>query len=1556
MTDHPTSQDEARPSFAGMSPERWEHVQHIFAAAVERDPETVSAFLDRECGQDEDLRREVASLLDGHHRAGPVDRLVDDLARTISQARTRALGWEGQSVGRYVVHEALGAGAMGVVHKARDERLGRFVALKFLPPHLGTRPEAKRRFLLEARAAATLDHPNICTIHEIGETVDGQMYIAMPLYEGETLQARLVRGPLAIDDAFAIVLQIAAGLEQAHQHGVVHRDVKPSNVMLLGDGAVKVLDFGVAKVDDVTLTDQEAVLGTVAYMSPEQARGQSVDARADVWSVGVVLYEMLAGTRPFRRDTRQALVDAILTRDPEPVTAWRADVPVDIDDVLRKALAKPAHERYASMSSLAADLTTLIESRRSRPLRAPFPVVRRIPRGDEATAIAAGAERRWVAVLVSVVADYARLVERLSPRDLDALLSTIHEAAADVVRRHGGIVNQAIADDIVALFGVPTAHEDDGLRAVRAAMDIGERVREIGTRVEPLPGVPVGVRSGVHVGLMVARRVVDGPQRYAVTGAPVQVATALAAGARIDEILVSAECQRLVAPFVDAEPASPAIGQPVNGVAVVPFRVLGESGLQTRIEASERAGLTPYTGRDAELATLEGQLAQARGGQGRVTTIVGEAGAGKSRLLYELRERVSTAGVNILQGRCRAPGRTLPYAPFVEILCDALGLRGRTGQEHSEADVAARAIAIDPTLEPFVPFYVHLLSMSGQAFPLPRHLQGEHLRAALLEALTAIVVALAQRTTTLVLLEDWQWVDDASRDALGRMLEIIDAHALLIVVSSRPEPGALAECADAATRIQLGPLNGDASTAIMRAVLNVDRVSVALAARVHERTGGNPFFLEQVCLTLLEEHAVRNHEGEAVATSGVEVLRLPDTVQAVIRTRLDRLDQDSRDVLRVASVIGREFGRTLLGDVLGPDVDPTHALDRLTGSGLIQQTAVLPEPTYRFRHVLTQEVAYDSLLERQRRALHEVVGRTIERRQATRADSLAELLAHHFAQAEVWREAVHYGRQAAAHAAALSQFADALATLERVRGWMAHLPDDEPRVDVLVDLLLHQERVCETLGLRGRQQQIAEELIALLAPRGASARLAQSYLRQGDVATLVKRFAAAERALSTALRISRELGETALERNALRSIGLLRWHEGRHADALRIAESALAIARDTRDDVTVAGDLANIGTILKSLGEYARARASLEEALAMPAIGQDPSKLLYALHNLANVHRSLGDLDRALACLHQANEIARANLLPLKRSFHLTAIAHVYLQQGRIEDALHTYREAVDLSRRARHADGLAQSLRALGDVLFGLGRDAEALPNVQEAAGLFAQLEDGEAEAEMSNRAAVILERTGAPADAAACWEVVRVLRQRLGDAPGELAALEGIARTARQRTAAPEEVIARFEAALALAMTLGDRPREVALRNTLGILAWQRERYPDALRHYEAALRVVRDLGHRAHEGLMLNSLGVTLGRLRRHEEARTALEESVALNRESGEPLLEAHALAALGDIWRAHGRLDDAAHCFEQSLSLRRLIGDRAGEDAMLHRLAEMRSARGEAQASVTPTKD
>ena len=246
---------------------------------------------------------------------------------------------------------------MGVVYRATDTTLGREVALKFLSPHLHSDPTARQRLLQEARAAGALDHPHVAAVHDVGETDDGRLYVAMGYYEGETLEARIARGPLAPEEAVGLALQIAGGLGAAHRAGIVHRDVKPANVMVVPDGGAtcaKVLDFGIAKTDDVDLTQTGESIGTVLYMSPEQLRGEPVDARADVWGVGAVLYEMLAGRRPFSGSYAAAIGYAVLHEDPLPLA--RGDLPDGLEAVVMRCLAKAPEARYASMAELAADL------------------------------------------------------------------------------------------------------------------------------------------------------------------------------------------------------------------------------------------------------------------------------------------------------------------------------------------------------------------------------------------------------------------------------------------------------------------------------------------------------------------------------------------------------------------------------------------------------------------------------------------------------------------------------------------------------------------------------------------------------------------------------------------------------------------------------------------------------------------------------------------------------------------------------------------------------------------------------------------------------------------------------------------------------------------------------------------------------------------------------------------------------------------------------------------------------------------------------------------------
>ena len=280
-----------------------------------------------------------------------------------------ALSTDSLIAGKYRIVEEIGRGGMGVVYKAEDIKLQRPVALKFLPHQWISDPDARERFIQEARAASALDHPNICNIYEIGEAEDDRMYIAMAFYEGESLREKIKHGPLAPEDALGLAIQAATGMAKAHQKGIVHRDIKPANLLITADDVVKVVDFGLAKLaGQVKLTREGTTVGTVAYMSPEQAKGEAVDQRTDIWSLGVVLYEMLSGVLPFKGDYEQTLIHSILQEEPERLGKLRKDLPPGLENIVFKALSKNPGDRYQSMDELLEDLQSVAEG--LKPVRA----------------------------------------------------------------------------------------------------------------------------------------------------------------------------------------------------------------------------------------------------------------------------------------------------------------------------------------------------------------------------------------------------------------------------------------------------------------------------------------------------------------------------------------------------------------------------------------------------------------------------------------------------------------------------------------------------------------------------------------------------------------------------------------------------------------------------------------------------------------------------------------------------------------------------------------------------------------------------------------------------------------------------------------------------------------------------------------------------------------------------------------------------------------------------------------------------------------------------------
>jgi TolB-like protein/predicted Ser/Thr protein kinase len=332
-----------------------EHLGDVFERALARPPDRRAAFVAEACGDDDALRDEVMSLLAAHAAApGYLDRLSEAVLPNAFATLPTPLALDGRVGDRYYVLEELGRGGMGVVYKARDVDLDRLVALKVLPLHLAQDDDARDRLRREARATSALDHPNLAPIYEICRTADGALFIAMAYVDGETLRQRIERGPLSVHEATGLARQIASGLAAAHRRGVIHRDVKPSNVLVAADGTVKLVDFGIARTAEPSMTRQGTRLGSLTYMSPEQTRGESVDLRTDLWALGVVIYEMLAGAPPFAAVSDEALVVRIRSDAPPPLAHVPPDAPLVA--VMRRCLEKDPERRFSTAEDLLAVL------------------------------------------------------------------------------------------------------------------------------------------------------------------------------------------------------------------------------------------------------------------------------------------------------------------------------------------------------------------------------------------------------------------------------------------------------------------------------------------------------------------------------------------------------------------------------------------------------------------------------------------------------------------------------------------------------------------------------------------------------------------------------------------------------------------------------------------------------------------------------------------------------------------------------------------------------------------------------------------------------------------------------------------------------------------------------------------------------------------------------------------------------------------------------------------------------------------------------------------------
>jgi class 3 adenylate cyclase/tetratricopeptide (TPR) repeat protein len=916
-------------------------------------------------------------------------------------------------VGKYEVLEKLGQGGMGTVYRAKDTRLNRFVALKFLSKDLTTRPEFKHRFTQEAQAASATEHVNICTIFEIDETASGQTFIGMALYEGETVRDKIRRGPLTIEESLAIVTQLAQGLSQAHQRAIVHRDIKPANIMVTTEGTVKILDFGLAKLGGLSdLTQAFQVVGTVIYMSPEQARGDDVDRRTDLWSAGIVFYQMLTGRLPFQGDHAQAYLHSLLNDQPVPPSAFRDGLPEEAEDIILKCLQKAPLDRYGSAEELLEDLAKL-KSALAR--KAAHPAIGQ-KLGPERTA---ETERRLATVMFAEIVGYSEIVRSLDVEEAPRFVSRLLTVLSSSCTRYGGRVDKLAENVLMAVFGVPQSLEDSPKKAVNAAIEMREGLARF-NRDEGL-AQPLGIRIGIQTGMIIAGpRGPGDADDYSVMGEPVDLGLQLKDASSTGEISVGALTYRHTRTEFDYQELKPLV--PKDRKDPVPIFQLrtAKARVHRAPLGSDRMIFSEMVGRDGELDRLKLLVLKVINGEGAIVSVIGEAGIGKSRLIAELTHRDEMKRVNFLLGRALSFGQNLSFHPLIDILRSWAGIADEDTAEGSyqKLEKAIRDVHPEGVKEVF-PFIATLMGikLSGAYAERMEAVLGESLEKLIMKSLREVLVKAAALKPLVLVIEDLHWADLSSIELLGSLYRLAESNRILFISVFRPNYEETSErllktirtrYARLATEIYLERLDGRECETLVENLLNTKDLPDRIMGLIAKQADGNPFFIEEVARSFIDDGIVERKNGRFHVTDKIDSVVIPETIHDVIMARVDKLDEQTKSLLKIASVIGRYFFYSILAAVARSIREIDDKLEYLKEVQIIRERRQRAELEYLFKHALARESVYSSILLKTRKSLHLSIAQAIEKVFADRLNEFYGMLALHYSLGEDLGKAEEY--------------------------------------------------------------------------------------------------------------------------------------------------------------------------------------------------------------------------------------------------------------------------------------------------------------------------------------------------------------------------------------------------------------------------------------------------------------------------------------------------------------------------------------------------------------------
>lgn len=945
-------------------------------------------------------------------------------------------------------------------------------------------------------------------------------------------------------------------------------------------------------------------------------------------------------------------------------------------------------------------------------------------------------ERKLVTVLFTDVANYTAMAERLDPEEVHQVMDGCFKIMMDNVHRYEGTINQFTGDGIMAIFGAPVAHENHAQRACYAALAIQRSLKKYSEALNREFDLDFRMRIGLNSGPVVVGAIGDDLRMdYMAIGDTTNLAARMESMARPGSILITRHTLRLVRDFFQFENVGKVRvkGKETHQEA---FELRRRSDVRTKLEAAAARGLTTFVGRKRETEVLREAFEKARSGSGQVVGVVGEAGVGKSRLLLELRGILPKGGYSYLEGRCLHFRPAVAYLPILDILKSYFGVKEGDQDAVIKANLMRKILLLDVRLKSALSPLRDLLC-AGVESESDNKLEPGQRRLRTFEAIRDLLGRESQRRPIVMAVENLQWIDEASEDFLDYLIGWLSNSSILLVLLYRPEYAHRWGSRFHYTRIALDQLSEVERPKLVQSVFEDEEIGQEIVEMILGRAGGNPLFVEELAHGLLESGTVERKDNRHVLAGEFSVGTVPDTVQGIIAARIDRVHEDLKRVLQVASVIGREFSFEILQNITGMERENLKsALIGLQALEFIVETQLFPEPAYRFKHSLDQEVTYQTLLLSRRREIHEGIGRAIESLHPGHLEDYYELLAYHFGRGRDPQKALEYLDLANRKAAELYALKEAEAYFNEAMKLLDKLPETDANRRRRISLLVNQSILFELLwkfpayyDLLGRFKPSAialndPDLLGAFCARlghcewwfgysdqaieteGRALELCEAAGNAGDAgyAYLVLQWAHFsrgdfERCLSTKEETLRMMQKQFNLRISVWASCAAVWsfiHLGRWDEALEEARNELRAAREFSDESLMSFANWSIALVYAYTGDLVRAKDYGETAVRQ---SQTPFDKVFTKGFLAWIRCRAGEHVQGIEVLTKTIPIMRSGGFKMGETIFLLCLGEGHLLSGDYDLARSHIETALDLARKHGMKYYLGRAQRLLGDV-----------------------------------------------------------------------------------------------------------------------------------------------------------------------------------------------------------------------------------------------------------------